>query len=132
MIKYENKSKYKDLYQNEISEYLFTNRKENSITDKNNDYNKFIYNTCLRSNNKYKLNVINFNGQLKKISKIFNKVNNVDKANKSNNNHFIRKFFIRDTYGLLKIKESHNKNKNISFNYDNTKINKQLYSNDYL
>ena len=127
MIKYDNKSKNKDLYQNEISEYLFTNRKENSIIDKNIEYKKFIYNTSLRSNNKYKLSVINFNGQLKKISKIFNKVNNVDKENKSNNNHFIRQFFIRDAYGLLKIKKKNlknNQNKNITFNYDNTKNNK--------
>ena len=128
MIKYMNKSKYKELYPNEISEYLYSNRKENSITDKNSEYKKSTNNTSLRSNNKYKLNVINFNGQLKKISKIFNKVNNVDKANKTNNNHFIRRFFLRDAYELLKIREKKLKNqkkKNISFNYDNTKINKQ-------
>ena len=127
MINNVNKSKNKELYQNEISEYLYTNRKENSIIDKNNEYNKNIYSTSLRSNNKYKLNVINFNGQLKKISKIFNKVNNMDKANNSKNNHFIRQFFFRDAYGLLKIKENkkdNNNKKNISFYYDNTKINK--------
>ena len=127
MINYDNKFKNKDYYQNEISEYLFTNRQENSITKKNNEYNKNIYNISLSSNNKNKFKVINFNGELKKISKIFNKGNNVDKINKSNNNRFIRKFFLCDAYGLLKIKENKLKNnnkKNISFNLDNTKINK--------
>ena len=127
MINLINKSKYKELYQNEISEYLFTNRKENLITDKNKEYKKNIYNTSIGSNIKYKLNVINFNGQLKKISNIFNKLNNVDKANKSNNNHFIRHFFLADAYDLMKIKENklkNNKKKYISFNIDNTKINK--------
>ena len=122
-----NKSKYKDLYQKEISEYLFTNKKENLLFDKNNEYNKKIYNTSLRSNIKYKLNVINFNRQLKKISNNFNKLNNVDKANKSNSNHFIRQFFLTDAYGLFTIKQNklkNNKKNYISFNIDNTKINK--------
>ena len=84
MIKYIRISKYKELYQNEISEFLYTNRNENSKIENNNEYNKNNYTRNI-GGNKYKLNVINFNGQLKKISKIFNKANNVNNSNKSKN-----------------------------------------------